>query len=1030
MQSVIERSRDMSDLWLKVRITKRMFLFDPDCDEKLYDLQDSSPENVIQCLTDLVVGSVIRPRAIPDIDQERLVRRADLLELLNSTASCDTIDSLASVIQQCPNSNSLLVVKEEDAQEGRRCSRCNEPLVSPTPDEATPVIRHLRNPRLETVDSLFQDYNKFMLLFEQVAELFIEHKRNSPGDIRDFLGKILASSCKLRISWRFFTVIVRSVLNNRTGNNIIDRYLETISCNRPSKALSFNAANFLRALLVCADEDVRREIEFEVTPRWRDAMMTDDWSVARIRRLAEIRRVLTENEDDTLFDAMDEWAERLRNEDDARVLEGYLFFLLRFGSREGDQTRLNAIFSHKRAPEELNRHAIISEFKETFTPMALGFPLQPANGRVTEMQEMLKKGQPMHTVLHQYDLLVGLTAQWAPYIARLAIHATDVVHSKGVDYLYALASNPVRAANLFLPGVDNHPYLASYRTGEGRWYVCDCQTLCWVLNCGQPTLQSFCGGCNRALAVVQYTARPGVRLAAAVDFGPPRGLHVGRNPALNPTYSVRELNPAVTRLALLLNSLCLLYGTLSANMNDVTAQQLMQTLPLTERINRNGQADNRQSLSQLLVQHVLVNLEILCKLLVTRTLTTPDQFRIGHLLLHKVLETADPRLTSKGLPGFEESIDAREEFERALDRLLTAQANLGAELDRIDGQADEASKNFQRAVKNNEQSYWIYARQTSSSRETVQLALARDVNLKNQLPFLNLLVDDEQWAPKLDALIHLGDAVRFVAVVRSTLQGKLSKEEADIMTIANGIEKIIEILEEGAVILDRGRPVATGEQVRKLFFGFQQLWNCFSQIPNSEHKTFLEFFECQQVDVRVRPNALLRETAPLILILAGNNSPEMTFSCQLLANAVEAANSLAQIDFIKMHCRKGSSRTRLNCSSAAGMAEFDESLYSHVSREQVDRFIVDHVIDNNTLRLAESFAMVSVLGSAGSTIAADLFLDPIPEFTFKETTSSENHVLSLERRFSTWQPTTLTNEIVELILADLVRINFNSVSQI
>jgi hypothetical protein len=139
-----------------------------------------------------------------------------------------------------------------------------------------------------------------------------------------------------------------------------------------------------------------------------------------------------------------------------------------------------------------------------------------------------------------------------------------------------------------------------------------------------------------------------------------------------------------------------------------------------------------------------------------------------------------------------------------------------------------------------------------------------------------------------------------------------------------------------------------------------------------------------------------------------------------LNHAVEAASSIALTNFIQPHCRKDSGRVRLSCSCAEALADFDDSLYAHVSTEEVDRFIRDHVIDSATLPLAESFAMSAILGSAGSTIAEELSLDVIPEFQFKDDRESGNFLATLERRSLAWQPSSIPHRIQELILADLV----------
>jgi len=70
--------------------------------------------------------------------------------------------------------------------------------------------------------------------------------------------------------------------------------------------------------------------------------------------------------------------------------------------------------------------------------------------------------------------------------------------------------------------------------------------------------------------------------------------------------------------------------------------------------------------------------------------------------------------------------------------------------------------------------------------------------------------------------------------------------------------------------------------------------------------------------------------------------------------------------------------------------------------------------------LAESFAMVAVLGPAGSTIAQDLSLEIVQEFCFKDRIESDHHFLSLlEKRSMAWQPTVVPPEAQERILVDL-----------
>ncbi len=69
------------------------------------------------------------------------------------------------------------------------------------------------------------------------------------------------------------------------------------------------------------------------------------------------------------------------------------------------------------------------------------------------------------------------------------------------------------------------------------------------------------------------------------------------------------------------------------------------------------------------------------------------------------------------------------------------------------------------------------------------------------------------------------------------------------MTIDDqGLEKITEAIEQKAVLLDRCRAVSLRKHVQQLFESFKLLWNSLSEIPNLEQNTFLDYFECQQVD--------------------------------------------------------------------------------------------------------------------------------------------------------------------------------------
>ena len=155
--------------------------------------------------------------------------------------------------------------------------------------------------------------------------------------------------------------------------------------------------------------------------------------------------------------------------------------------------------------------------------------------------------------------------------------------------------------------------------------------------------------------------------------------------------------------------------------------------------------------------------------------------------------------------------------------------------------------------------------------------MARDEQLRRRYPFLDLLLNENE-SKKLDALLHLGDAVRFVTLVRTVLQGNITLNGAIQMTIGQGLEKITEMVEQKSVLLDRGRAVSTREQVYHLFEGFKMLWDRFSQIPNVGRQTFLDYIRCQGIAMNVRPKPIMDENDSLLQVLAVTDPslPEMT----------------------------------------------------------------------------------------------------------------------------------------------------------
>ena len=108
------------------------------------------------------------------------------------------------------------------------------------------------------------------------------------------------------------------------------------------------------------------------------------------------------------------------------------------------------------------------------SPLALGFDLLPARGIATQFDDLLNEGGPFTGIFMHFPMLQEVSPQWALFISRFAYHASDVAESANICILRTLATNPAAAAQLFLPGIDNHPYLPSF-TAEGfRWFICTC----------------------------------------------------------------------------------------------------------------------------------------------------------------------------------------------------------------------------------------------------------------------------------------------------------------------------------------------------------------------------------------------------------------------------------------------------------------------------------------------------------------------------------------------------------------------------
>ena len=165
---------DLSQLWLGLRITKRMQLFHPEANIKPPQLLGSSPDVLFKSLKELVIGSVIQPRVMTDGDEAMgrrgSIRQGDLYSLLESTASCRSPDELANILRTCPATKSLVLLDGAPSPEDR-CISCGDRLVARATTAAEvagaeiALIHHLTEPSRKAVESLYQDHQKFLFYF-------------------------------------------------------------------------------------------------------------------------------------------------------------------------------------------------------------------------------------------------------------------------------------------------------------------------------------------------------------------------------------------------------------------------------------------------------------------------------------------------------------------------------------------------------------------------------------------------------------------------------------------------------------------------------------------------------------------------------------------------------------------------------------------------------------------------------------------------------------------------------------------------
>ena len=153
----------------------------------------------------------------------------------------------------------------------------------------------------------------------------------------------------------------------------------------------------------------------------------------------------------------------------------------------------------------------------------------------------------------------------------------------------------------------------------------------------------------------------------------------------------------------------------------------------------------------------------------------------------------------------------------------------------------------------------------SSTRLKVRIELNKAGQNSERHPFFYLLLDHDK-VDKLDALQHLGNALRFLALVRTVLMGNITLTEVNQMTIDQGLGKITEAIEQKSVLLDRGRAVSTREHVYQLFNSFKTLWDRFSNIRNLKRRTFLDITYSERFDIIMDKNQRIG------LILAGYKS--------------------------------------------------------------------------------------------------------------------------------------------------------------
>jgi hypothetical protein len=90
------------------------------------------------------------------------------------------------------------------------------------------------------------------------------------------------------------------------------------------------------------------------------AAMTGNWTVVRTQQLALIRQQLASS-DNEVENVIEEWARWRKSQPDQTVADPLLFFIPRFSSAKGEETRLCNMFRNQRIVEQLNHHRIIND---------------------------------------------------------------------------------------------------------------------------------------------------------------------------------------------------------------------------------------------------------------------------------------------------------------------------------------------------------------------------------------------------------------------------------------------------------------------------------------------------------------------------------------------------------------------------------------------------------------------------------------------------------------------------------------------